>query len=79
MNEEYLERRQWFMNHIEQWIWRNKISCTCKSCVSGYENGVFVYDEIHAIYLHDVEGCSQGKLKYFDTKEERDKFEEKIK
>jgi intergrase/recombinase len=73
------ERKKWFNDRIEKVIFRNKTTCKCGACEIAYKNGLFVNDKIHADYLcqleaeYNIEGTH---LKYFDTIEERDKYEQ---
>jgi len=76
--EEYKQRQKWFIDRIGKIVYRNKTSCRCETCDKVYKNGLIISDENHAIYLHDNECCYNSEntpLKYFDTIEERDKFE----
>jgi hypothetical protein len=71
-------RQQWFKDRIGKVVWRNKTTCTCPVCEHAYEYGLLIIDEMHAVYLYDCEAMYtiEGyKLRYFDTKEERDVFE----
>ncbi len=75
------ERQKWFTDRIGKRVYRNKTSCKCGICVSGYEKGVMVNDEMHASYLCDVEAeysMDSDVLKYFDNIEERDIFEKTL-
>ncbi|MCK5609369.1 hypothetical protein KAR91_46275 [Candidatus Pacearchaeota archaeon] len=77
----YEERQKWFYNRIGKAVYRNKVSCQCTVCQRGYDKGVLISDETHASYLNDVEASINGEgvpLEYFDTIEERDKFQNKI-
>lgn len=80
--ERFEERLQWFKDRIGQIIWRPRTQCACSTCKETYENGLKIHDAFHAQYLMDVEGAygqeTEGKFKYFDTKEERDEFEKSI-
>lgn len=66
-------RYQWFINRIEKTVFRTKVECPCITCKAGYRNGVFISDKDHAIYLYDIE--SEMNIKYFDSEEERNEFE----
>jgi hypothetical protein len=79
---EITEREKWFYDRIGKIVWRNKTSCTCKVCDSIYQNGSMLLDEMDASYICDFEAICKAEgvvLRYFDTKEERDVFEEEIK
>jgi hypothetical protein len=72
------KREQWFIDRIGKTVYRNKTSCDCSICTKNYKNGLIIKDKDHAIYLYDCEceyNIEGNPLKYFDTKEERDKFE----
>lgn len=80
--ESYLERQKWFKDRIGKRVFRNNTTCQCSVCQSVYEKGIVIDNEMHASYMHDMEGCSweddgQKGIKYFDTKEEVKGFEEK--
>lgn len=64
---------QWFIERIGSTLYRTQTECDCESCTNVYKNGVKVSDRDHAIYLFDIE-CECG-YKYFDTKKERDDYE----
>lgn len=72
--DNYEQRKQWFMDRIGKIVYRTKTTCDCEVCTNAYENGIVIADEMHAIYLCDME--SEGVvLRYFDTKEEVKEFE----
>ncbi len=71
----------WFKTRIGKTIWRNKTSCTCGVCEAVYRKGLYVQDDFHASYLSDVvaEETQNGwPMMYFDTKAERDFYEQSI-
>lgn len=75
---EHMERMQWFLQRIGKVVWRNAVSCKCSVCEHVYANGLLLADESHATYVYDCECISNiegHSLRYFDTMEERDKFE----
>jgi len=72
------ERKSWFEARIGKRVWRNRNSCTCKSCETIWNEGLIILDQNHAYYIADMEAHSEYdsiQLKYFDTQEERDQFE----
>jgi hypothetical protein len=76
--EKYEKRLKWFKDRIGKIIFRNKNTCKCKVCESVYKNGLRLEDEQHASYVMDCEGSSWedgNGLRYFDTKDEVIKFE----
>lgn len=69
----YSEREQWFIDRIGAKVYRNKTTCPCKICAMVYENGLYITDQQHAVYLFELEleYANEGKpLKYFDQKHE---------
>lgn len=73
------DREQWFMDRIGKRIWRNETGCECEICAHIYKEGIIFTGEYHAGFACDMEGCSQGSLKYFDSKEEVTEFEKTVK
>ncbi len=76
------EREKWFLDRIGKRIYRSITTCPCAVCVNVYETGLVVSDEMHASYLQEVEAVDLyegGTTKYFDTLEERDAYESKLK
>ncbi len=75
------EREKWFNDRIGKLVYRNKTTCKCPTCDGVYQAGVLIFDQMHANYLemceaeYNIEGTP---LRYFDTVEERDKFESEI-
>ncbi len=75
------EQLKWFKDRVGKVIWRNKTTCDCLVCDSVYRNGLMVQDEFHASYISDLvsDYAAEGSvLEYFDTKEERDEFEQSL-
>lgn len=75
---DYEERQNWFLARIGRRVYRNKTSCECAICKHNYDNGLIINDDTHAIYLNDVEACSNDEgtpIRYFDTKEEVETYE----
>lgn len=71
-------RQQWFIDRIGKVVWRNKTTCECEPCERVYQNGLLLLDEQHATYISELEGiytAEGSKLRYFDTKQERDEWE----
>lgn len=71
--EAHQTRYNWFGARVGKTLFRTKSDCECTHCNNSYENGVKIEDTDHASYLHDCE--NELGLRYFDTKEERDKYE----
>jgi len=74
------DREKWFIDRVGKVIWRNKTTCKCGVCESVYQNGLLLSDEGHAMYVCICESdvsVEGGTLRYFDSKEERDEFENK--
>lgn len=42
---------KWFESRIGKRIYRERTSCNCNSCYSGFVDGVFIHDAIHGGYL----------------------------
>lgn len=71
MKNKYQKRQEWFTSHIGKRIYRNSTTCKCGICVAVGKRGLLIHDEMHAEYLHDIEGgyTHDGfPLQYFDTK-----------
>jgi hypothetical protein len=50
-----MKNLKWFVDRIWKTVYRNKWTCKCMSCKDTEENGLVIYDENHANYLHMVE------------------------
>ncbi len=46
---------EWFLSHVGERVFRNKVKCDCESCKRGGEEGVLITDKTHANYLFDVQ------------------------
>lgn len=69
--KEYQQRRQWFIDRIGKRVFREDVFCQCETCKRISKEGLIINDEMHAIYLHDVECISNAeghKLKYRDER-----------
>lgn len=78
---EATEREKWFNDRIGKRVYRNLTSCGCLTCQRVYKEGLIIADETHASYLYDIEGIftAEGSpTGFFDTVEERDKFEKEL-
>lgn len=67
------------MDHIGKTIYRNKTTCDCGVCESGYANGIYVMDDLHAdyLFLNEVSHNSTNHripIKYFSTKLEAENY-----
>lgn len=67
--QEFKERKQWFIDRIGKRIYRNESFCECHICQEVSKNGLVICNIDQAIYLHDVECCSDGRVKYFEKNE----------
>lgn len=67
----YKEREQWFLNRIGKRVYRGATSCKCESCKRITGEGLIIYDDDHARYLHEIEAMYNADghyLKYTDEK-----------
>jgi hypothetical protein len=66
-----------FKKHIGFTIYRTKINnCKCDNCLKAYHKGIYIEDELHAMYLNDVKNSEN--IRYFATKIERDEYEKSM-
>ena len=75
---ELSEREKWFTDRIGMRVYRNRTTCRCKTCENIWHNGIIIENTMHAKYLYDCESeftAEEHPLRYFDTIEERDKYE----
>jgi hypothetical protein len=72
--ENYKRRQQWFVDRIGRRVYRGKTSCPCAVCTNVSEEGLIIADEMHAHYLHDIEGESHfdstHPITYVDLKDQ---------
>ena len=74
MENLYNERKKWFLDKVGKVIYRDKSFCDCAVCKRVEDNGVFVSDSSHALYLLDIESISNDPnesnhpIKYRDKK-----------
>lgn len=74
MWESYNKRKQWFLDRVGKKVYRDKSFCECSVCKRVEDNGVFISDSNHALYLLDIESISQDPsesshpIKYRDEK-----------
>jgi hypothetical protein len=74
MENLYNERKKWFLDRVGKKIYRDKIFCDCSVCKRVENEGVFVLDKNHALYLLDIESISNDPtesnhpIKYRDEK-----------
>ena len=76
-----VKTRQWFIDRIGKTIFTNKVECKCNVCEFIHKNGLVIDNEFIATALYDCykDFRAEGDdFDYFDTKEERDKFEKEI-
>ena len=74
--KEHQQRKQWFIDRIGKRVFREETSCPCESCKRISNEGLIINDEMHAIYLQDIEymyNAEGHKLTYRDecTKENK--------
>lgn len=72
------ERLQWFRDRIGKRVFRNKI-CNCDRFSEIDIEGIVIPNDYNATYMHDTEACSDGFLRYFDTREEVTEYEMQLK
>lgn len=73
------ERKQWFTDRINQVVWPVRTECKCRECVNGYINGIKIMNTFNAEGLHHLEDTVENEefpVKYFDTWQDRNKWEE---
>ena len=46
---------RWFKNRIGKRVYRNDVTCSCKTCKGVTNNGLVIRDDMHAEYLHMVQ------------------------
>lgn len=66
----YQKRKQWFIDRIGKRVFREETSCQCKSCKNISVDGLVINDEMHALYLLDIESMyntNGHKMKYRDA------------
>lgn len=74
MENLYNERKKWFLDKVGKVIYRDKSFCDCAVCKRVEDNGVFVSNSSHALYLLDIESISNDPnesnhpIKYRDKK-----------
>ena len=68
------ERDYWFLARVGKTLWRTENGCKCSICKNTYTNGLKIEDEIHASQLTEIE--REMHCRYFDTREDRDAFEQ---
>lgn len=66
------EREKFFIDRIGKSVFSNKLYST-----DANNDGIKIKDAGHALYLHDHEIQYKNKIKYFDTKEEVNQFNNK--
>jgi hypothetical protein len=60
MIEEYEERKKWLLDRIGKRVFRESNGCTCKTCEAIIKDGIIIKDEMHAIYMLDMESISNS-------------------
>ena len=71
------DRRNWFISRIGKRVFRNDVSCQCKTCQNITKLGLVINDEMDAedLYYHETDLSIEGvKIRYFDYKEEVNEF-----
>lgn len=69
-------RNEWFNARIGKTVYRTDNGCECQTCKDVLLNGLKIADKMHADYLEMCE--NDLEIRYFDTIEERNEFEQKI-
>lgn len=59
----------WLIERIGKKIYRTKTDCLCMACKSVYDNGMYIVDHNHALFL--AKYGAQKNIQYFDTIEQR--------
>jgi hypothetical protein len=62
---------EWFLQRVNQTIFRDDNGCPCKECKEILEKGLVVRDIAHAEYLHMIQndlGTEGVELNYRDSK-----------
>jgi len=52
-----MKTKQWFIDRIGKKIYRNSNGCDCEVCKNIGVHGVIVSNELHAIYLFDIQNA----------------------
>jgi hypothetical protein len=55
---EYEKRKQWFLDRVGKVVYRDGNGCSCSVCERVKDKGVTIVDNMHALYLLDMEGMS---------------------
>ena len=50
-----MREKQRFIDRIWKRIFRDKDSCTCDDCKEIVENGLEIYNKMHAISIYDIQ------------------------
>lgn len=58
--------KQWFIDRVDKRVFRTESKCKCDTCKHVAENGLVIFDELHAQYLYDCQ--NEMGLYYFDKK-----------
>lgn len=64
-------REQWFLDRIGKVVFRDDDGCPCAICKNAVEHGILINDEVHAMYLYEIESdyAMEGiSLNYRDEK-----------
>lgn len=70
-------RKLWLYNRVGRTIYVSKRECNCAACQMVYADGVSIFSKRHASHLYYAE-MRNSDIIYFDTIEERAKFEQEI-
>lgn len=65
--------KHWFIERIGKKVYRSNVGCKCSVCNDNYTNGLIIIDELHAIYLYDIQ--QEGIARYFDSIDERNEYD----
>jgi hypothetical protein len=75
------KKKQWFIDHIGIKIYPSNPICQCDICAKHYESGYIMdsIEEADDMYANEIAAWGKHFLRqWFDNKEERDSFVEKL-
>ena len=60
MIQKYEERKKWLLDRIGKRVFRESNGCDCKTCEAIAKDGVVIGNEMHALYMLDMESISNS-------------------
>lgn len=63
-NENFNNKKQWFLDRIGKTIYRDSVGCQCETCINVGKHGLTITDELHADYLTVIH--FEGGIGYYD-------------